>query len=120
MTGRSEVILHSKTLLAETLLQTAPRAMIQFHLPDKSPYRTNPLLGRSSVTALIVQVDDVRPKVPGTPFVNTDAFPHKILACIQGYYIPYGQDSCVLFMLVNQGLSATSAQRLTGMAALRL
>jgi hypothetical protein len=68
----------------------------------------------------MVQVDDVRPKVPGTPFVNTDAFPHKILACIQGYYIPYGQDSCVLFMLVNQGLSATSAQRLTGMAALRL
>jgi hypothetical protein len=40
--------------------------------PGKSPYRTNPLLGRSSVTALIVQVDDVRPKVPGTPFVNTD------------------------------------------------
>ena len=67
-----------------------------------------------------IQVDDVRPKVPGTPFVNTDAFPHKILACIQGCYIPYGQDSCVLFMLVNQGLSATSAQRLTGMAAVRL
>ena len=35
MTGHPEVILHSRTLLAETLLQTALRAMIRFHLPDK-------------------------------------------------------------------------------------
>jgi len=39
ITGYPELILHSRKLLAETLLQTALRAMIQFHLSDKSDYR---------------------------------------------------------------------------------
>jgi hypothetical protein len=35
ITGNSQVILHSRAMLAEMFLQTALGAMIQFHLPGK-------------------------------------------------------------------------------------
>jgi hypothetical protein len=36
ITGNSQVILHSRAMLAEMFLQTALGSMIQFHLPAKS------------------------------------------------------------------------------------
>jgi hypothetical protein len=41
ITGNSQVSLHSRAMLAEMFLQTALGAMIQFHLPGKSHYRTS-------------------------------------------------------------------------------